>query len=48
LGVEEQSNGSRLVVLTSPPWSGLRLQVADDGRALILDGGQNVYRFQRL
>ena len=48
LGVEEQSNGSRLVVLTSPPWSGsLCLQVADDRRALILDGGQNVYRFQR-
>jgi hypothetical protein len=48
LGVEEQPNGAFLVVLTGPPWvGGLRLQVVDDGRALVLDGGQNVYRFER-
>jgi hypothetical protein len=48
LGVEEQSNGNRLLALTSRPWSGsLRLQVADNSRTLVLDGGQNVYRFQK-
>ncbi len=48
LGVEDQPNGDIVVVLTSPPWTGgLRLQVADKGRTLILDGGQNVYRFER-
>jgi CubicO group peptidase (beta-lactamase class C family) len=48
LGVEEQPNGGFLVVLTGPPWvGGVRLQVVDDGRALVLDGGQNVYRFER-
>ncbi|MGH6890516.1 MAG: serine hydrolase domain-containing protein [Rhizomicrobium sp.] len=48
LGVEDQPNGDLLVVLTSPPWAGgLRLQVADEGRTLVLDGAQNVYRFER-
>jgi CubicO group peptidase (beta-lactamase class C family) len=48
LGIEEQPKGGVLLVLTSPPWiGGLRLQVADDGRALVLDGAQNVYRFER-
>jgi CubicO group peptidase (beta-lactamase class C family) len=48
LGIEEQPKGGMLLVLTSPPWiGGLRLQVADDGRALVLDGAQNVYRFER-
>lgn len=48
LGVEDQPKGDILVVLTSPPWvGGLRLQVADDGRTLVLDGAQNVYRFER-
>jgi CubicO group peptidase (beta-lactamase class C family) len=48
LGVEEQPNGGFLVVLTGPPWvGGVRLQVVDDGRALALDGGQNVYMFER-
>jgi CubicO group peptidase (beta-lactamase class C family) len=48
LGVEEQPNEGFLVVLTGPPWAGgVRLQVGDDGRALVLDGGQKVYRFER-
>jgi CubicO group peptidase (beta-lactamase class C family) len=48
LGVEEQPNGGFLVVLTGPPWvGGVRLQVVDDGRVLVLDGGQNVYMFER-
>ncbi len=48
LGIEEQPDGGFLVVLTGPPWvGGLRLQVVDDGRTLVLDGGQNVYRFER-
>lgn len=48
LGVEEQPNGGFLVVLTGAPWAGgLRLQVVDDGHALVLDGGQNVYTFDR-
>jgi hypothetical protein len=47
LGVEQQTDGSRVVALTSPPWNGgtffpigVRLQVAEDGRALVLDGGR--------
>ncbi|HUJ41511.1 MAG TPA: serine hydrolase domain-containing protein [Candidatus Acidoferrales bacterium] len=54
LGIEEQPDGNRVVVLTSPPWNGgaiaaggARLQVAEEGRALVLDGGQNLYRFER-
>ncbi len=54
LGVEEQPDGSRGAVLTSPPWNGgaiaaggARLQVAEDGRALVLDEGQTLYRFER-
>jgi hypothetical protein len=48
LGVEEQPNGGFLVVLTGPPWvGGVRLQVVDDGRALVLDDDQNVYMFER-
>jgi CubicO group peptidase (beta-lactamase class C family) len=54
LGVQQQSDGSRVVVLTSPPWNGgtffpvgVRLQVAEDGRVLVLDAGQILYRFER-
>jgi CubicO group peptidase (beta-lactamase class C family) len=54
LGVEEQPDGSRVAVLISPPWNGVavaakgaRLQVAEDGRALVLDEGQTLYRFER-
>ena len=54
LGVEEQPDGSRVVVLTSPPWNGgaigaggARFQVAEDGRALVLDGAQTLYKFER-
>jgi CubicO group peptidase (beta-lactamase class C family) len=49
LGVEEQSNESRLIVLTGPPWQGgLRLQVSDDSSDLVLDGVQTIYRFARI
>lgn len=46
-GLEDQPNGAMLMVLTSAPWGmgTLKLQVADEGRTLVLDGGQNVYRF---
>jgi len=47
LGIEEQPKGDLLAVLTGPPVVGLRSQVADDGQALVLDGGQNLYRFER-
>jgi CubicO group peptidase (beta-lactamase class C family) len=54
LGIEEQPDGSRVAVLTSPPFNfgaiaatGARLQVAEDGRALILDEGQTLYRFEK-
>jgi CubicO group peptidase (beta-lactamase class C family) len=49
LGLEDQPDGHVLIVLTSAPFGGgkLRLQVADEGRTLVLDGGQNVYRFVR-
>jgi len=54
LGVEQQPDGSRVVVLTSPPWNGgaiaaggARLQVAEDRRVLVLDAGQILYRFER-
>jgi CubicO group peptidase (beta-lactamase class C family) len=48
LGAEAQSDGARLLMLLSPPWSGtLSLQVQDDGAKLVLDGGQNQYVFER-
>jgi hypothetical protein len=54
LGVEEQPDGRRVVVLISPPWNGgaiaaggARLQVAEDDRVLALDAGQVLYRFER-
>lgn len=55
LGVGEQPDGSRVAVLTSPPWNSgaiaageVRFQVAENGRALVLDEGQALYRFERL
>lgn len=54
LGVGEQSDGRWVAVLISPPWNSgaipageVRLQVAEDGRALVLDEGQTLYRFER-
>jgi CubicO group peptidase (beta-lactamase class C family) len=54
LGVSEQPDGSRVAAFTSPPWNSgaiaageVRLQVAEDGRALVLDEGQTLYRFER-
>lgn len=54
LGVEQQSDGSKVVVPTGPPLNGgtfspvgVRLQVADDGQSLVLDAGQTLYRFER-
>ena len=55
LGVEQQPDGSRLVVLTSQPWNGgailpggVRLQVEQEKQALIMDHqGQTFYRFER-
>jgi CubicO group peptidase (beta-lactamase class C family) len=48
LGAEVQSDGARLLMLLSPPWSGaLSLQVQGDGGKLVLDGGQNLYVFER-
>ena len=47
LGAEEQSSRSRQIVLTSPPWIGVRLQVSDSSGSLILDGGQTKYTFMR-
>ncbi|HVR11241.1 MAG TPA: hypothetical protein VMW75_24575 [Thermoanaerobaculia bacterium] len=48
LGIEEQPGGRPLVALAGPGLiHALRLQVADDGQALVLDQGQHVYRFER-
>ena len=54
LGVSEQPDGSRVAAFTSPPWNSgaiaageVRLQLAADGRALVLDEGQTLYRFER-
>jgi hypothetical protein len=48
LGIEEQPSGHPLVALVGPGLiQALRLQVADDDRALILEQGQHVYRFER-
>lgn len=54
LGVGEQPDGSRVAVLISPPWNSgavaageVRFQVAENGRALVLDEGQALYRFER-
>ena len=48
LGIEEQPSGRPLVALVGPGLiHALRLQVADDAQALILDQGQQVYRFER-
>jgi len=54
LGMEEQPDGSRVAVLISAPWNGgaiaatgARFQVAEDGRTLVLDEGQTLYKFER-
>ncbi|QBB69317.1 class A beta-lactamase-related serine hydrolase [Pseudolysobacter antarcticus] len=47
LGSEIQSGESRFVVLTSPPWIGLRLRVNADHSELHLDGGQTKYVFKK-
>jgi CubicO group peptidase (beta-lactamase class C family) len=48
LGIEEQPDGRALVALVGPGLiRALRLQVADDAQALLLDQGQYVYRFER-
>ena len=48
LGIEEQPSERPLVALAGPGFiHALRLQVADDAQALILDQGQHVYRFER-
>jgi CubicO group peptidase (beta-lactamase class C family) len=50
LGSEVQDDGARLIVLTSPPWSGAGLRFQTDGEtgALVLDAGQEKYTFQRV
>jgi CubicO group peptidase (beta-lactamase class C family) len=49
LGAETQRDGAKLIVLTSPPWSGaLRLQPAASGNELVLDGAQTKYVFRRV
>ena len=47
LGSEIQSDENRFVVLTSPPWIGLRLRVNSDRSELHLDGGQMKYVFRK-
>lgn len=48
LGIEEQPSGRPLVALVGPGLiHAFRLQVADDAQALILEQGQQVYRFER-
>jgi CubicO group peptidase (beta-lactamase class C family) len=54
LGVGEQPDGTRVAVLTSPPWNSaaiaageVRFQVAEHSRVLVLDAGQTLYRFER-
>ena len=48
LGIEEQPGGRPLVALLGPGLiHALRLQVAGDAQALVLDQGQQVYRFER-
>ena len=47
LGVEQEQSGAQLLVLTSPPFP-LRLQLAPDGRELILDAAQAKYTFRKV
>lgn len=48
LASEPQADGSRLIVLTSPPWSGsLRFQALPDTGDLIIELGQEKYTFCR-
>ncbi len=48
LGIEEQTSGRPLVALVGPGLiHTLRLQVAGEAQALVLDQGQYVYRFER-
>lgn len=48
LGIREQPGGRPLVALVGPGLiQALRLQVADEAQALVLDEGQHVYRFER-
>jgi len=49
LGVETQPDGGKLIVLTSPPWSGaFRLQPSASGDELIHDAAQTKYAFERV
>jgi len=48
LGIEEQSDGRPRVALVGPGLiHALRLEVEDDAKALVLNQGQHVYRFER-
>ncbi|MFT4113570.1 serine hydrolase domain-containing protein [Silvibacterium sp.] len=49
LGTRQDVSGKNLLVLTSAPWNGeFRFQPVEDGSVLLLDGGQQKYRFVRL
>jgi CubicO group peptidase (beta-lactamase class C family) len=49
IGSETQSDGSKAIVVTSPPWSGsLRLQPDKSGSRFVLNGSQTTYAFARV
>ncbi|GGH00711.1 serine hydrolase [Silvibacterium dinghuense] len=49
LGSRRDASGKNLLVLTSAPWKAeFRFQPAEDGSELVLDGGQQTYRFVRV
>lgn len=48
VGIEIDNNEKKLLVLTSPPWSGgFKLRMEDDGKKLVLDCGQEQHDFIR-
>jgi CubicO group peptidase (beta-lactamase class C family) len=48
LGVEMQADGERLIVLTSAPMAGVRLQPTADGNELLIDAAQVKYAFVKV
>lgn len=47
LGIEQEPDNSRQIVLTTAPLIGVKLQLTGDPNTLVLDGGQTRYQFVR-
>jgi CubicO group peptidase (beta-lactamase class C family) len=47
LGLEVDASGRNLIALTTPPWSGVRLEPTESGDELVIRGAQNQYTFHK-